>query len=62
MKIPNERELQQAAFNHSLDIDFHVYMNLSKKSTAKPYFLLVIDAALASDNPLRLRKILSEII
>ena len=62
MKIPNEWELQQAAFNHSLDIDFHVYMNLSKKSTAKPYSFLVIDAILASDNPLRLGKILSEII
>ena len=31
-------------------------MSLYKKRTAKPYFFLVIDATLASDNPLRFRK------
>ena len=35
-------------------------MNLYKKCTAKPYSSLVIDATLASDNPLRFRKNLSE--
>ena len=58
----NKQELQQIAFNHSSDIDFKDFMNLYKKCTAKPYSFLVIDATLASDNPLRLRKILSEII
>ena len=57
MKILNKRELQQIAFNDSSDIDF---MNLYKKCTAKPYSFLVIDATLASDNPLRLRKNLFE--
>ena len=37
MKIPNKRELQQIAFNHSSDIDFQDFMNLYKKCTAKSY-------------------------
>ena len=49
MKIPNKRELQQIAFNHSPDIQH--FMTLFKKFTAKPYTLLVIDT-LASDNSL----------
>ena len=53
MKIPNKRELQQIAFNHSSDIDFKDFINLYKKCTAKPYSFLVIDATLASDNLLR---------
>ena len=42
--------------NHSLDIDFKDFMNLSKKCTTKPYSFLVIDATLASDNPSRFKK------
>ena len=57
MKIPNKREIQQIAINHSSDIDF---MNLYKKRTAKPYSFLVIDATLVSDNPISFRKNLSE--
>ena len=37
IKIPNKKELQQIAFNHSLDIDFRDFMNLYKKCTEKPY-------------------------
>ena len=37
MKIVNKRELQQIAFNHSLDTDFEDFMNLHKQCTAKPY-------------------------
>ena len=62
MKIPNKRELQQISFNHSSDIDFQDFMNLYKKCTAKPYSFLVIDTTLASDNYLRFRKNLLEII
>ena len=36
MKIPNKRELQQTAFNHSSDIEFQDFMNLYKKCTTKP--------------------------
>ena len=54
MRIPSKRELPQIAFNHSSDIDFKDFMNLYKKFTAKPYFFVVIDATLASDNPERI--------
>ena len=62
MKILNKKELQQIVFNHSSVIDFKDFMNLYKKCTAKPYYFLVIDAALASDNPSRFRKNLLETI
>ena len=38
MKIPNKRELQQIAFNHSSDINFRDLMNLYKKCSTKPYY------------------------
>ena len=60
MKIPDKRELRQVAFNHSSDIDFQDFKNLYKKCTAKPYSLLVIDATLSFNNPLRFRKNLVE--
>ena len=60
MKIPNKRELQQIAFNHSSDIDFQNFMNLYKKYTAKPYSFLVIDTTMPSDNPISFRKNLSK--
>ena len=31
MKIPNKREIQQNAINHSLDIDFKDFMKIYKK-------------------------------
>ena len=46
MKIPNKRQLQQIAFNHSSDIDFKDFMNLYKKCK---YSFLVIDTTLALD-------------
>ena len=60
MKIPNKRELQQIAFNHSSHIDFQDFMNLYKKCTANTYSFLVIDTTLALDNPLSFRKNLVE--
>ena len=59
MKIPKKRELQQIPFNHSSDVDLKVFMNLYKKCAAKTYCFSVIDATLASDNPLCLGKNLS---
>ena len=50
-KIPNQRELQQISFHHSSDIDFRDFMNLYKKCTSTPFSFLVIDTALALDNP-----------
>ena len=60
MKISNKYKLQHVAFNNSLDIDFKDFMNLYKKSTAKPFSSLVIDTTLAYDNPLCFRKNLLE--
>ena len=37
MKIPNKRELQQIALNHSLDIDFKDFMKIYKKYTKGLY-------------------------
>ena len=55
MKIPNKRELQQIALNHSSDIDFKGFMKIYKKYTAKPYSFLVNDTTLPSDDPLSFR-------
>ena len=62
MKIPNKRELQQIAFNHSSYIDFLDFINLYKKFTLESYSFLVIDNTLPSDNSLRFRKNLLETI
>ena len=56
MKIPNKRELQQIALNHSSDIHFKDFMKIYKKYIAEPYSFLVNDTTLPSDNPLRFRK------
>ena len=60
MKIPNKRELQQIALNYSSDIDFKDFMKIYKKCTARPYYFLVNDTTLPSDNSLRFRKNLLE--
>ena len=59
-KLPNQRELQKIAFNHSSDITYDDFMNFCKKCTEKPYSFLVIDTTLASDNPSRFKKNLLE--
>ena len=56
MKIPNKRELQQIALNHSSDIDFKDFMKIFRKYTAEPYPPLVNDTTLPSNRPLRFRK------
>ena len=56
MKIPNKRELQQTALNHSSDIDFKDFVKIYKKCTDEPYSFLVNDTTLPSDNSLRFRK------
>ena len=56
-KIPNKRELQQIAINHSSDINTKDFANIYRKCTAEPYSFLVNDTTLASDNPLRFRKL-----
>ena len=56
MGIPNKRELQQIALNHSSDIDFKDFIEIYKKCSAELYSFLVNDTSSPSDNPLRLRK------
>ena len=56
MKIPNKRELQQIALNHSSDIDFKDFIKIYKKCTAERYLFLVNDTILPSDNTLTFRK------
>ena len=46
MKIPNKRELQQIALNHTSDIDFKDFMQIYKKCTANPNSFLVNDTTL----------------
>ena len=53
MKIPNKRELQQIALNHSSDINFKDFIKNYKKYTAEPYPLLVSDTNLPSHDSLR---------
>ena len=43
MKILNEQEFEQVAFNHLSGTDFEDVMNFYKKSTAKPHHYVVID-------------------
>ena len=56
MKIPDRREFQQIAINHSSDIDIKNLIKIYKKLTNKSYSFLVNDTTLSSDDPLRFRK------
>ena len=56
MKIPNKRELQPIALNHSSDIDSKDFIKIYKNCTAEQYSFLVNDTTLRSDDPLRFRK------
>ena len=61
MKIPNKRELQETALNHSSDTDFKDFVRTYKKYKNKPYSFSVNDTTLASVNSLRFRKNLYDI-
>ena len=56
MEIPNKRELQQIAIDHSSNNDTKDFIKIYKKYTDEPYSFLVNDTTLASNNPLRFRK------
>ena len=43
IKIPDKRELQQIALNHSSDIDFKDFMKMYKQCTPEPYSFLIND-------------------
>ena len=54
MKIPNRRNVQQIAINHSSDIDFKDFMKIYKKNILQAH--IVLSFALSSDNPLGFSK------
>ena len=56
MKIPNKRELQKIAINHSSDINTKDFFEIYRKNADKPYSFLVIGIRLPSNNPMRFRK------
>ena len=56
-QIPNRRELQEIAINHWSDISIKDFTNIFRKCTVESYSFLVNDTTLASDNPLRFRKL-----
>ena len=60
-KIPNKRELQQIAMNHSSDISTKDFINIYRKCNFEPYSFFVKDTTLASDNPLWFRKLILRI-
>ena len=55
-KIPNKGELREIAINQSSAISTKDFANIYREWTAEPYYFLVNDTTLASDNPLRFRK------
>ena len=56
-KIPNKRELQQIAINHTSSIiNTKDFANIYRKYAAEPYSFLVDDTTLSSNNPLSFRK------
>ena len=56
MKIPNKKEIQQIAFNHSSDIDFKDFMKIYKNWTDELCSFMVNDTTLPSHNSLRFSK------
>ena len=59
-KIPSKRELRQITINHSSDISPKDFINIYRKCTVEPYSFFVNNTMLASDNPLRFRKLFLE--
>ena len=55
-KVPNKRELQEIAINHSSGISTKNFVNIYRECTAEPYSFFANDTTLASDNLLRFRK------
>ena len=58
MKINSRKELQNIAFNYSVDIDYKDFMKIYRECTKEPYSFLTTDTTLPLDNPLGFRIIL----
>ena len=59
-KIRDKKGLQQTAINHWSDISPKHFINIYRKCIVGPYSFSVNDTTLASDNPLRFRKLFLE--
>ena len=59
-KTPNRRERWEIAANHSSDISTKDFNNIYRKCTVNHIPFLVNDTTIASDNPLRFRKLFLE--
>ena len=58
MNVTNKLELQQIAFNHSLDItDFKNFIHFYKICTTKQYYFFINNTILVSYNPFPSRSI-----
>ena len=55
-KVPNKRELQEIAINHSSNVTTKDFINIYTKCIIESYSFFVNDTTLASNNPLRFRK------
>ena len=55
-KVPNKRELQEIAINHSSNVTTKDFINIYRKCIVESYSFFVNDTTLASNNPLRFRK------
>ena len=56
MKIPNKRQFQQIATDHSSNINTKDFIKIYNKCTDEPYSLFVNDTTPSSGNLLRFRK------
>ena len=56
MKINNERELQNIAINHSVDIDYNNFVKIYRECTREPYSFMTIKTTLPANDSLRFRK------
>ena len=55
-QIPNKRELQEIAINHSSYISTKDFINIYRECTAEPFSFLLNDTTLALNNPIRFGK------
>ena len=56
----DKRGLKQIAINHSSGINTKDFANIYRKCTVEPFSFLINDTTLASENPLRFRKLILE--
>ena len=59
-KTQNRRELREIKQNNSSDISTKDFTNTYRECTVQPYSFFVNGTTLASDNPLRFRKLFSK--